>query len=76
MFVLRCIKKERCLMPEQWVTMSEAAQTLGINVATISRMAKRGEIRSERDAVNKRVRLVELNEIKNIFAQSKYYQGR
>jgi len=63
-------------MPEQWVTMSEAAQTLGINVATISRMAKRGEIRSERDAVNKRVRLVELNEIKNIFAQSKYYQGR
>lgn len=61
---------------EQWVTMSEAAAELNVPVAQISRLAKRGEIRSEDDAVNKRVRLVELNQVRAVFAKSKYYSQK
>lgn len=63
-------------MPEHWVTMSQAAESIGVSVAQISRLAKRGEIRVEKDRVNKRVRLVELNEIQEIFKESKYYSGQ
>jgi len=63
-------------MPEHWVTMSQAAEIIGVSVAQISRLAKRGEIRVEKDRVNKRVRLVELNEIKAIFNESKYYSNQ
>lgn len=58
---------------EEWVTMTQAAAELGVNPTQISRLAKRGDIRSEKDAINKRVRLVELNEVKAAFARSKYY---
>ena len=63
-------------MPEHWVPMSQAAEIIGVSVAQISRLAKRGEIRVEKDRVNKRVRLVELNEIKAIFNESKYYSNQ
>jgi len=60
-------------MDEHWVTMTQAAEELNVPVAQISRLAKRGDIKSENDAVNRRVKLVDLEEVKRIFAQSKYY---
>ena len=63
-------------MEEEWVTMTEAAERLSIPVAQISRLAKRKEIRSENDAINKRVKLVEFNEVKTLFDRSKYYRQR
>jgi hypothetical protein len=58
---------------EQWVTMKQAAEAVGVSATQISRLAKRGQIRSEKDILNKRVTLVELNEVKQLFAQSKFY---
>jgi hypothetical protein len=64
-------------MPEEeWVTMKQAAEAVGVPATQISRLAKRGQIRSEKDTLNKRVTLVELNEVKRVFAQSKYYSQR
>jgi len=60
-------------MAEEWVTMSDAARELNVPLSQISRLAKKGEIRAQEDAVNKRVKLVELNEVRNIFKKSKYY---
>jgi excisionase family DNA binding protein len=59
---------------EEWVTMTEAAERLGVPLSQISRLASRGEIRSEADTVNRRVKLVEFNEVKAIFEKSKYYR--
>lgn len=61
---------------EEWVTMSEAANRLGVSVSQISRLAQRGEIKAEVDRLNKRVKLVDFNEVRHLFEQSKYYRGR
>jgi hypothetical protein len=58
---------------ERWISMSKAADELGVPLSQISRLAKSGKIRAESDAVNRRVKLVEVNEVKQIFAKSKYY---
>lgn len=58
---------------EQWMSMSQAAEELGVPLSQISRLAKRGSIRAENDAVNRRVKLVEINEVRRVFSQSKYY---
>ena len=60
-------------MNEQWMTMSEAANEMGVPVAQISRLAKKGEIKVQKDRLNKRVRLVDINEIKTLFKSSIYY---
>jgi excisionase family DNA binding protein len=61
----------RPLEDDQWITMTEAAQRLDVPLSQISRLASSGKIRSEQDVVNRRVRLVEFNEVKKIFEQSK-----
>jgi DNA-binding MarR family transcriptional regulator len=61
---------------EDWVTMKQAAEEVGVSPTQISRLAKRGLIRTEKDALNRRVTLVELNEVRQLFAQSKYYSQR
>jgi predicted XRE-type DNA-binding protein len=58
---------------EQWVTMTEAAEALGITPTQVSRLAKKGAIRAEADALNQRVKLVELNEVRRVLETSKYY---
>lgn len=63
-------------MPEEWITMTDAAERLGVPLSQISRLASRGTIRSEQDAINRRVRLVEFNEVKQVFEQSKYYKHK
>jgi excisionase family DNA binding protein len=64
-------------MDEQWVTMTEAAEQLGVSLTQISRLAKKGKIRAESDTLNERIKLVELNEVRKLFEGSKYYsRGR
>lgn len=65
---------------EQWVPMTEAAfhlKTEGFDISTskISRMASKGRIRVERDPIDQRVRLVELNQLRGLFASSKRYRS-
>jgi hypothetical protein len=62
-------------MPEEWISMSAAADRLGVPLSQISRLAARGTIRVEQDAINRRVRLVEFGEVKEIFSKSKYYNA-
>jgi len=63
-------------MNEQWVTMTEAAEILGVSLTQISRLAKKGKIRAESDSLNERIKLVELNEVRKLFESSKYYSRK
>jgi hypothetical protein len=62
-------------MTEQWVTMSEAANSLGVPLSQISRLAKNKVIKAKSDTVNRRIRLVDLIEVKALFDSSDYYSG-
>jgi predicted transcriptional regulator len=64
------------LAQEEWVTMTEAAERLNLPVSQISRLAKRGVIKSEQDSLNQRVKLVEFNEVKRVLETSKYYKSK
>jgi hypothetical protein len=60
-------------MNEEWVTLSDASyklRTEGINVSVskLSRMANKGEIKTAEDPTDQRVRLVDLNELRKLFA--------
>jgi hypothetical protein len=66
-------------MAEQWVPMSEAAYILRsegfeISASKLSRMARAGEIRAEQDPVDKRIRLVDLIQLRQLFSSSKRYR--
>jgi hypothetical protein len=66
-------------MSEQWVPMSEASYQLRsegfeISASKLSRMARSGEIKYETDPVDKRIRLVDLNYLRELFASSKRYK--
>jgi len=63
-------------MPEEWITMSEAAKRLGIAASQISRLARRGEIKAVEDSLNRRVKLVEFSEVRRVFSNSLYYKGK
>jgi hypothetical protein len=60
-------------MTQRWVPMREAAAILraeGFKVSanTISRLANRGTIQTKDDPVDARVRLVDLEELRKLFA--------
>jgi predicted site-specific integrase-resolvase len=48
----------------KWVTIKQASQELGIAYIKISRMSRKGQIKSERDPLNDRTRLVDIDEIR------------
>jgi len=57
----------------QWVPMREASRTLQaegfkINPNTISRLAGRGTIQTKNDPIDTRVKLVSLDELRQLFA--------
>lgn len=54
-------------MEEEWVTMSEAAAIIGINLSKISRLAATGRIKIQRNPYDERTKLVNLNELKEMF---------
>ncbi len=67
-------------MNEQWVSMSDASAKLRsegirVSVSKISRLAERGTIKSESDPLDERVRLVELNQLRELFSASKRFRG-
>ena len=60
-------------MTQRWVPMREAATILkaeGFRVSpnTISRLANRGTIQTKDDPIDARVRLVDLDELRRLFA--------
>lgn len=54
-------------MAEQWVTMSAAAKEIGISLSKISRLAAVGRIKSQDNPYDMRTRLVDLDELRQIF---------
>lgn len=55
-------------MAEQWVTMTAAAKRLNISVNRISRWAAKGIIKVQQSKFDARVRLVDLNELRQAVA--------
>jgi hypothetical protein len=52
---------------DQWVTMSEASQRLGIPYNRITRLAAKGKIETRTDVLDERVKLVNIEELKRVF---------
>ena len=52
---------------EQWVPMSQASKIIGTSTAKLSGMVKAGEIKSKKKMLDKRITLVDLNELKVLF---------
>jgi hypothetical protein len=63
-------------MDEQWMPMRQAAKRLGVSPNKISRLAEKQKIKTRETPLNERVRLVDLNELKALFASAPViYQG-
>jgi DNA-binding MarR family transcriptional regulator len=56
------------------MTMTDAAIRLGVPTTKISRMAKDGAVETKRDTLDKRVRLVDYEEVKRVLESSVGYQ--
>lgn len=61
---------------EEWITMSEAARRLKTTVNKISRMADKGQIHTQKDPYDDRVRLVNYAEVYQIFGGGRRLRGR
>jgi DNA-binding MarR family transcriptional regulator len=53
-------------MPEEWVTMKEAAKELGVSPSKISRLAAINVIAVKIDPVDRRIKLVDLNQVRQV----------
>lgn len=51
-----------------WLTMRDAAKKLGKSQPTISRLAAKGVIQVKEDPTDKRVRLVDLEELQRLYS--------
>jgi len=54
---------------------SEAAQRLGVSTSSISRMIQRGELLSRSDPRDKRVRLVDREQVETLLAEIREVHG-
>lgn len=54
-------------MNEEWVTMSEAANRLGISLSKISRLATMSRIKTEHNPYDERTKLVDFTELRAMF---------
>jgi hypothetical protein len=54
-------------MAEQWVSMKEAANQLKISYYKLIRMVDRGTIQTKQDDLDRRIRLVNIEEVRKIF---------
>ncbi len=52
---------------EEWVSVKEAADRLNISYWKLLRLADRGAIRTQENVLDRRQKLVEINEIKRVF---------
>lgn len=53
---------------KHWVPMTQAAKEVDVPLYKLSRLGSKGRIAVKRDIRNERVRFVDLNEIKTLFA--------
>jgi len=63
-------------MEEQWTSMNEAAYILrsegmSVSVSKLSRLASQGKITTAPDTLDERVKLVEMNQLRQLFGSSK-----
>jgi len=59
-------------MTEEWVTMKEAAKSVGTSASKISRLASIGAIEVRENIIDRRLKLVNLEQVKELFRS----QGR
>jgi hypothetical protein len=52
---------------KDWVSIKGAARQLKISPNKIARLVNPGKIRTQEDPLDERIRLVELNELRNLF---------
>jgi hypothetical protein len=62
-------------MPE-WVTMSYASKQLNLSKGVLSRLASRGKIQTQLDPTDERVRLVDLEELKKMYAVRSHRESK
>jgi predicted XRE-type DNA-binding protein len=53
-------------MTDSWMTMKEAAKTLGISNSRISRLASIGAIEVKTSTIDKRIKVVNVDQIKEL----------
>jgi len=51
----------------QWVTITEAAIKLGVGTSVISRVVKDNQLKTIKNPVDKRTKLVDLEEVTKLF---------
>ena len=59
------------MINENWMTMKEAAKTLKVSPSKISRLAAIKAIQVREDIVDRRIKLVNLEEIRNLLNRNK-----
>jgi DNA-binding MarR family transcriptional regulator len=57
---------------DEWITMSEAARRLGTTANKLSRMADKGQIQTQKDPFDDRVRLVNYADLYRLFGGSRH----
>jgi hypothetical protein len=54
---------------EEWLPMKEVSRKLQVNYNTISRLVALGKLTTRLSSIDRRVKLVEVNEVKKVFAE-------
>ena len=54
----------------EWVNITEAAIRIGVGPSKISRLVKAGKIATVEDPIDKRVKLVDLEEVQKLFTRT------
>ncbi len=55
---------------DEWITMAKAAEIFGVSAAKISRMGANNEIQTRINRRDKRVRLVNVSELRRYFEEN------
>jgi DNA-binding MarR family transcriptional regulator len=58
-------------LPDEWISMREAARRIGITATKVSRLAAQGRITTQQDPYDERVKLVNFAELRRIFPERK-----
>ena len=62
------------MQDEEWVTMREAAQRLRLSKSTISRIVSRNGVSTRPDTIDKRILLVDYNQLHRLVISSVKYK--
>lgn len=53
--------------PRRWMSLTMAARAFGISGTTLSKLVKEGKIQSKKNPRDRRLTLLDLNELKGLF---------